>query len=740
MLRTLLLISLTGWLGTRMTGGWFLCVLSIVATPGLCDENPAQWVQGAKEFSIDTIRPQSGWIVEGTVLPDQWKPVVQPNLAEQIDGVAELKLKDVAPPPERCWAGRRPYLVPNPDGRSWDMIYPYFNKYGGVQDVVIHDFGSGRTRQQILSTREGDSVLTRERIDFHMQPSFYTDGKLVFEMYGVVVFIVYDPAANGLVHGAKPFGDEVTNGRCVLGEDGMIYGLGWPKDKSGLVAYSFDPKTYETKRFETFGPSNERRRELYAEVKMLGDWIYAAFGAEPWHLAAFNFKTAAGRLLGTTEGIIGDYQTIGLTRMEGGFSGYIRNAASIQGIDDFDREEFAFWLHDGKIYARTGDIPPWSDRPAQSDSGPRYNWQREFQVWPRDFAPPSPPPLIEEDSGKPDTQGRVELRYQPGGQEQWKTLPYDVQMFPGIVRLLTEVNDHVLFATDEGYGQHVFYDLTSNQLKRIGGTLSPYSFGLHGDRLYVSGYPGSQMIQYDFTRSLGLKQEPPNPKRLGAPASDTHIPLGGTIGGADGRVYNAGTTAGRRRIGGGLGWYDTTTGQLGGFPLEDHRIFWMTGAADGRYIVLSSKCDGKGQLFVWDTQTHEFRHKVDPPRGATRPGPIVEAIPGLILGHAGDAEGGPLLYGFDPASGKILWTKSVPSPPVTAFSQVRRQAYSFRRGPKGFIWTFFDKTLVRIDPRNASVEPIGRTESAQLAFAAGGVYIAGGPMLRRIEGLSTDGP
>jgi hypothetical protein len=172
-------------------------------------------------------------------------------------------------------------------------------------------------------------------------------------------------------------------------------------------------------------------------------------------------------------------------------------------------------------------------------------------------------------------------------------------------------------------------------------------------------------------------------------------------------------------------------------PLDDHRIFWMANAADARYIILSSKSSEVGKLFVWDTRAHDFRHRVDPPRGATRPGPIAEALPGLVMGHTVDANEVSLLYGFDPASGKILWTKPVPSPPVTAFSLVRRQAYSFRRGSDGFIWSFFDNTLVRIDPRNAHVAAIGRLPSgarpAQLAFAHGNVYLAGGPQLRRIE-------
>jgi hypothetical protein len=717
--------------------GLLLCFLLVPTGPGWCADDGPRWKQAGEGFSVDTVEPQCGWVAEARVDPSRWKPVEQPDLAEQLEGATELELEDVAPPPERCWVGHRPYLVPNPDGKSWDMAFPYYNTYGGEQEVVIHDFGTGRTRKQILSGGKGESVLTKERIDFHMQPSFYADGKLIFEMYGPVMFVVYDPAKDAFVHGVKPFGDDMINGRCVLGEDGMICGVGWPKDKSGFVAHRFDPKTYEAKRFDTFGPPNEHRRELYRKVVMFGDWIYAAIGAQPWHLVAFNFQTGEGRLLATTEPIIGDPDTIGLTRMQGGLSGHVRNAASVAGIDDFDREEFLFWLHEGRVYPRTGDVPPWSESPAQKDPGARYDWDREFQVWPRGFVPPSPPPFIRVDCGAPDAAGRVELPYRPSGQDEWSTLTYTVKMYPGEIKLLREVNNHVLFATDSGYGQHVFYDLKTDEIKRIGGTVSPYSLALFRDRLYVSGYPGSQMVEYDFTRPLGLKQENSNPKRLGHPASDTHIPLGGTVGGADGRVYNGGTTAGRRRIGGGLGWYDTQTCELGGMPLEEHRIFWMTGAADARYVVLSSKCEDQGKLFVWDTETHDFRHRVTPPRGATRPGPIVEALPGLVMGHTVGAADAPLLYGFDPASGEILWTKSVPSPPVTAFSLVRRRAYSFRRGPEGFIWSFFDNTLVRIDPRNALVEAVGRLPAgarpAQLAFAQGKVYLAGGTHVRRIK-------
>ena len=111
-------------------------------------------------------------------------------------------------------------------------------------------------------------------------------------------------------------------------------------------------------------------------------------------------------------------------------------------------------------------------------------------------------------------------------------------------------------------------------------------------------------------------------------------------------------------------------------------------------------------------------------------------MPGLVIGHAAAGDGG-LLYGLEAATGKILWRKAVPAKPVTSFSQVRRHLCTFRRGPDGFIWASFQNVLVRIDPRNARVEPVGRlpggSRPAQLAFAQGHIFLAGGSHLRRIE-------
>jgi hypothetical protein len=717
--------------------------LVVVALSGMAigTVSAAEWEQ--QEFTIETVTPQKGW-VETTVDPSKWKPIPQADIAALLSKAPRLEYEVVAPPPQRCWTGHQPYLVPNSDGRSWDMIFPYYNKYRGEQEVIIHDFGTGTTSRQVLSTAKGESVLTREAIGFHMQPSCYSNKQLVFCVYGAVIFIVYDPAVDKFTYGVKPFGDDVINGRAVLGDDGVIYGMGWPKDKSGFIAFSFDPQTKEVTRSEAFGPANPNRQELYREVRMSGDWIYAAIGNRPWHLVAYNFKTGKGRLLATTKEIRGGGDTIDMKHILGGFSGYIQEAAAVVGIEEFDQEQFNFWLHDGKILNRDGEKPPWTP-PANAAKPPRsYRWAREYQVWPGDFTPPSPPPEFKRDAGDPDASGHVELPYRLGGEKHWRKLVYDVKMYAGVVQLLTEVNDHVLFATDSGYGQHVFYNTKTKKMMRVPGTLSPYSIGHFNSRLYVSGYPTSQMYEYDFSRRIGLNQQVPNPRRVAwvGKFDDTHCPLGGTIGCADGRVYNAGTTYGRRRIGGGFGWYDTKTRETGGMPFEGHRIFWMTAAAGRRYLLMSSKCGDNGLLFCWDTQKHDFLYK-NPVLGQSRPGPVEEALPGgLIIGHATGGDKSPgLLYGLRADTGAILWQKQVPVKPITAFSSVRRHRYAFRRGPDGYIWSFFDNTLVRIDPRNAKIEPVGNVPGnpVQIAFADGGVYVAGSDNLRRIKGLSVNG-
>lgn len=74
-----------------------------------------------------------------------WQPDPQPNLEARLNSAPTLELESIAVSPQTARCGHRPYLVPNRDGQSWDMVYPYFKQYRHQQQVFMYDFGSENT-------------------------------------------------------------------------------------------------------------------------------------------------------------------------------------------------------------------------------------------------------------------------------------------------------------------------------------------------------------------------------------------------------------------------------------------------------------------------------------------------------------------------------------------------------------------------------------------------------------------
>ena len=730
-------------------GGWQLHVVNSSGCGSLvCDDGDVS--------TLDSC-------VDGVCLNDPWQPVAQPNLSVELADAPLLNLTESLGGPDAVKNGR-PRFVPNPDG-SWDAIIIYYESYMTRKEAVIHDFGTGETVIQPLSQnvydhrREIVDMLNDTRYMFHLVPHYWAAGKLFIDVssnYRLAV-LAYDPVENAFVHLSYPFGyadaSEYRESFMGLGDDGMLYGLGWPADASSFAAYRVDPVTYEIVMYPGFGPANPNRRGIYGEFVIDGEWLYAGVGQSPWHLVAFNTRTEEGRLLATTEPLQEDL--VDLVALKGGARGSLEHVVSVEGVSDFNATRFEFWLDNGMIYPREGDIPPWSDEPAElKEEG--FSWDRQTGCsagtnhW-GDFVPSTEPPEIDLDSLVPDPWGRVELRYRPrGSDEEWSTLRYTVERYPQVNRHMTEVNDTHIYATAAGYGQHLLYDLQEevlvDKVDVLG--LSPRSIASFGDKVYVSGYASSRVYEADIGRPFGVD----NPSLLavigGEDGSDTHSPVAGTFVGADGWIYNGGITYNREREGGGFGWYDPATGSVGGIfdpEFTPDRIFWGCGSDANRYLLFSTKHsadpDIDGKISCWDTSTHEIVYEVSSP-GAQTPGPLAEVFPGLVIGHTrgvADAESGQL-YGLVAARGEVLWRKEVPEPPITGFREIDNHRYSFRTGPDGRVWAFFGDVLVRIDPDDAEVHVVGRLPPgygpAQLAFAGGGVYMAGAHNLIRLEGVS----
>ena len=58
------------------------------------------------------------------------------------------------------------------------------------------------------------------------------------------------------------------------------------------------------------------------------------------------------------------------------------------------------------------------------------------------------------------------------------------------------------------------------------------------------------------------------------------------------------------------------------------------------------------------------------------------------------------------------------------------------RGPDGFVWTYLNDTMVRIDPADASVHVVGRIDPlGHMTFVGRDLYLSGPEQLRRIRNI-----
>jgi hypothetical protein len=708
----------------------------------------------------------------------EWQPVAQPNLAAELEAAPQLKFEEIADGPDSCWQGPL-WWVPNPDGKTWDFVFIYYKSYSGPNEAFIYDTGTKRVTKS--RCRELAAVPSR----FHMRNPVLSGGKahLVTGNKSLSVF-VYDPATNEFTYGGEPLGAEGE--RVVRGaenmvapsDDGtMIAGFGplfVGRDRSRVGFFTIDPKTGAGEFLGEVGPPNPNYQWEYRSVVTDGDWIYGRVGHTPWRLLGMNVKTRQGEVIAETERFIGDRETIQFQR----HPDYPGVHVTITGLKGGPKDKTqAFWLLNGTL--TPCEPAPKNAAPVPPADVAKLAQPRSARLVAIDENNP-PPKGLQMFRGALDLEGRAVCWYRftdaamaaANGVEAnaWQRIELPpVTLYASTINRLAALEDGSLFALTNGYGRAVTFDPKSKKRTPLGATMSVYSLLPFEQKLYLCGYAGSMVWIYDpaqpWTAGKSLDAPPADPTaqreakatRETNPANvislkeftDVHMPFAGAVG-ADGRIYFGGKVV-RIGNGGGLGWWDTKKKEGGGIhdPFEMFPIYWMCSAAEGRYILCSTKAAAaadnpdfvppRGKLFVYDTTTHAFVHEVDDERLTPYPGFIAEATPGVVMGYtvaknAAGTETG-LLYGFDPAAGTVLWTKPVPRPPATGFSATRNGRQAFTKGPDGFIWATMGGVLARIDPRTAEVIPVGRMDDVPIAFVGGDVYVAGAPKFRRITGI-----
>lgn len=666
------------------------------------------------------------------------------DLAAQLAAAPQLQTEDLGEPVKSVRQGML-LSAPNPDGKTWDLLQIYFPKYGGPNTIVIIDLGSEEVKQ----------VQTETGWNFHLCPTVVApNSKLFISVLDQRLrqkVCIYDPATNDLQLGAVPMPEQLLGEThpLVLGTDGKLYAIGQHPSKAAAAA-RIDPDTLEVTFYGPIGPSHAPNACWGYSGGADERFIYIASGKIPWYLVAFDRQTGASQTLvetATVEGWVGVGQR---------FDGCTANARNVVGTDG---KKVNFWLHEGRLVPQRSpnEIPPWPRR------SPPRSWPRE--------------PQVDLSRAVPDVNGDAEIRaFSPRSVSEietdpspdelgWKSFRFRVPVYPHSIYRLTELPDGRLFGTAGAYEGNFVYDPATGNSEHLGKTeLSHYATTISDGKLYMSGYPTSPLYVFDPAkpwttgklvggRVVADDDPQANPRRLllmGAKEMAGTHKMYAAATGADGRVYFGGQWI-RDGACGGLAWYDPKTGQAGGAwrPLSTYQVTHMAAADQGRTIVLSTRAVGdavlknprpeQGAIFFVDTARAELSAPFEPVAGVRATGHLAAAGGSRVVAWT-EQPANPresLIYGVDVRGPKVTATRTLPHPLPVGLGSNQQEAWDFRLGPDGKIWTFLAGALVRINPADLSLEVVGKlTSSGRIAFADGAVYLGGETSLRRIKGLA----
>jgi len=702
----------------------------------------------------------------------EWRAMEQPDLRDRIVNAKPLKVEFLDVPVKTTTRGELMW-VPNPDGKTWDLLQWYWPGYGGPTEVVIVDLGTGEVKKSGI--RRGQQIHICGRALAPNGKLYITTPKWTQGMW----LYVYDPAANTIADKGLIVPDLTGERRpMAVGPDGMIYGSGSYMKEKKVGLYRIDPEMDKVTIYGAVGPSHAPGGVWAGSIVVDERYIYVDSGQVPHYLVVYDRETGTDRILLETEKVGGRTNVF-----EGIHKDRFMPSAWGRKVIGTEKDTW-YWLKDGKVIPRKerSDTPPegLKANPHLSKGPPKPEIYREnseadvdgnCEIWVRPVetkakAPADPAGAEPEDLG-------------------WRAFRYTVSLDPQYTHRLVELPDGRLFGTAGAYQGNFIHDPKTGTSRHLGKIhLSHYSTAILDGKVYMSGYGHSPLYVYDPARpwtanargkpgAARLKDSDPksNPRRCGSFHADTraHKMYGAAVG-ADGRVYFGGRWY-RQGNGGGFGWWDPTTQKTGGMwkQFSNYQITHITAAAEGRYIVISTRgardtllnkpTPEQGRLFVFDTQTQAIVRTVDPVPKCRGAGPVVGVGGARVIGWTVNPEdakiveargrkrtiyASSILYGVEVETGEVAFRKIIPFPLPVKIGSNQKERFDFRLGPDGNVWTFIDDVLVRIHPEDARVEVLGATRfsnwnkpdgGGRMAFSGRDIYLAGHRPLRRIRSI-----
>ena len=688
----------------------------------------------------------------------RWPIAEQPELKEALEKAPLLRTESLGEPARGVNVWER-WFVPNPDGKSWDLLQIYFKEYYGPTWLCAVDLGTGEVKKQRLPDGH-QFYLSGRALGFDGKYYIATPSRRTWSMG----LFVYDPATNAVEDRGEivpGLGGEVRP--LAVGPDGRIYGTGTRGNQVGL--YIYDPKVRKVvKDFGAIGPRHPNGAWSRYVMGVDDTHAYVASGMVPaWYLVAVKLETGEQKVLleSPTERV--------MDILEDFPGAYARIP---QGGGGPDKE---YWLYHGDAIPKTNDTRPWPKQPSplakavakpevyfgQIDPDEKANAALWYRSREDAKAQKAKAPNGEDRKNKPEELG-------------WKSISLnEVDTYPHRINPLSVLPDGRLYGTGDDYAGTFIFDPKTDETKYCGPRtgLAPYTTIISDGKLYSSGYAGGPLFAYDPARPWTLgKGGPPtqptpgegssasNPRRIGEFRATRVAIMHSSALGADGRIYFGGFGE-RNYTGGGLGWYNPRTGQVDGFwkPLSGYMVHWMVPALGGKLIILSTSTaqdelnenrrTEEAKLFVYDVSEQKIVREIVPITKARATGLIAEVAPGRLLGLTVDTAapkrpGGGVLYGVDIVSGEVLFSRTLPwrvsvDDYWPHWVDPSYEYLSLTRGPDGFIWTYLGDVLVRIDPHDARIHVVGKIDPVGApTFVGNDLYLSGSEQLRRIRNIA----
>jgi hypothetical protein len=691
-----------------------------------------------------------------------WTAEDQPGLAEALEDAASLPVEKLGKGPVDVF-DYEAFTAPNSDGESWDVLKWYFEDYNGPTWLFAIDLGTGTVvKQEFPRSRQLHLCGRTLGYDGHLYIT------TPYPHYGMELY-EYDPDTNTLIqHGVIIPGLGGERRPLETAPDGIIFGAGSRNDGRAGV-FSYDPDSRTVKDYGAVGPARNGREVWSYWGGVDETHFYLAVGKDPWSLVAMNRETGEAEVL--AEAATGDYSSrMRIWNMDNGALAMVQK--------DDESEKKYYWLYNGTMTERETDLddPPWEDVESPFEHFDAENPHPELylgQTYPDGDGNAVLWWRSREDSEQYAHISRIDEDEDPADYG-WDSITYGpVETYPLDIHRLIDIGDGKLFGTASGRIGRFIFDIRTGTSTYLGnGGSSIYDLAYSEGLLYWTGYPGAPLEVFDPSEPWTLdKGQPPgrkefpisseqtNPHRITDYNNVTRVKkMMDMAVGADGIIYLGGIGM-RDYYGGGFAWYKPSTGLTGGYwkPFSGYRIYWMTTALDGRYLILSTKRsedvlnDNKqpeeARLFVFDTEERKFVLDFVPvPRGegeeafADVTGPVLDAGNGRLLGltRNPDNPDQAVLYGVHYLTGETAFRKILPAPAHIDWVHGTEQTWDFVMGPDGKIYSYLgNKRVIRIDPETAHVEVVGkiRRKTGKMTFVGNDMYLAGDDDVRVIRDI-----